>query len=84
MSDEVVFLVDRKSFPVHCAELDDFTNLMSQAGFSIEEYSSESPTLVFRRCLEATEQYDLVVPVTRNFYVRDRLRQEGVNFIICL
>lgn len=82
--DDVVFLVDRNSFPVHCDELDDFIGLMSGASYDVELYESDSPTLVLNRCLEACSDYDLVVPVTRNFFVRDRLRQEGVNFIICL
>lgn len=45
---------------------------------------TDSPTWFFNKALELAEEYELVVPVTRNLFVRDRLRMEGVNLVICL
>lgn len=80
-NDKVLFLVDRKSFPVKCAELDDLYTLVNG---NILELTTESPTEFFRRALSLTDEYELVVPVTRNMYIRDRLRQEGVLLVLCL
>ena len=77
----VVFFVDRKSFPVKCPELDDFETLVRG---NILELTTESPTEFFRRAISLTDDYELVVPVTRNMFVRDRLRQEGVSLVVCL
>ena len=78
----VLFLVDRKSFPVKCPELDDFLTLVE--GNEIETINQESPTYFFKEAMQRTDYYELVVPVTRNLFVRDRLRQEGVSLIVCL
>lgn len=78
---KVVFFVDRKSFPVKCPELDDFETLMRG---NILELNTESPTEFFRRAISLVDDYELVVPVTRNMFVRDRLRQEGVSLVVCL
>lgn len=80
----VLVLVNRDSFPVNCAELDDLMDIMDEAGHDIEVSDVESPTAFFKEAMAATERYELVIPVTRNLFVRDRLRQEGVNLIICL
>ena len=83
-SKDLLFFVNRDSFPVNCPELDDFLNLMSVAGYEVKISDVESPTTFFKRAVEAAENHELVIPVTRNLFVRDRLRQEGVNLIICL
>lgn len=79
---DVLFFVNRDSFPVKCAELDDFLYLVKD--YDVELSDVESPTLFFKKALERAENHELVVPVTRNMFIRDRLRQEGVNLIICL
>lgn len=78
---DVCFLVDRHSFPKKCGELDDFLTLVEGNVLTIDE---ESPTYFFRKAMELTDEYELIVPVTRNLFVRDRLRQEGVNLVVCL
>lgn len=77
----VLFLVDRHSFPKICGELDD---LLSLVDGDIKETSTENPTVFFRTALSEAENYELVVPITRNLFVRDRLRMEGVNLVICI
>lgn len=77
----VVFIIDRKSFPVKCPELDDFETLVQG---NILELTTESPTEFFRRAMALTDEYELVVPVTRNLFARDKLRMEGVSLVICL
>lgn len=79
---DVGFLVDMSSFPVKCAELRDFCNLMNEKHAVI--YTNKTPTAFFKEALELTEKFELVIPVTRNMYVRDRLRREGVNLVVCL
>lgn len=79
----VLYFVDRKSFPIKCAELDDFLSLIRD-DCKIEMLQIDSPTTFFRESLKKAEKYDLVIPVTRNLFVRDRLRMEGVNLIVCL
>ena len=80
MSD-VCFFVDRHSFPKKCGELEDFLTLVDGTVFN---FDVDSPTAFFRKALELADEYELVVPVTRNMFVRDRLRMEGVNLVICL
>lgn len=45
---------------------------------------TDSPTWFFKKALELAEEYELVIPVTRNLFVRDRLRMEGVKLVVCL
>lgn len=78
---DVLFLVDRHSFPKKCGELVDFLSLVKGEVMELDE---ESPTYFFRKAMELTDKYELIVPVTRNLFIRDRLRQEGVNLIVCL
>lgn len=78
---DVCFLVDRHSFPKKCGELDDFLSLIN--GEVIFE-DTENPTAFFKRALNLVDEYELIVPVTRNIFIRDRLRQEGVSLIVCL
>ena len=81
--DNVLFFIDRKSFPVNCPELDDFVSLL-KGDYSVMQFNEESPTKFFRKAVELSDDYELIIPVTRNMYVRDRLRMEGVNLVICL
>ena len=78
----VCFLVDKKSFPKNCPELHDLMSLLPED--SIISVLTDSPTTFFKRALELTEDFELVVPVTRNLFIRDRLRQEGVTLVICI
>ena len=80
---DVLFFINRKSFPVKCPELDDFITLMSDY-FNIESSDEEAPTTFFRQALARANDHELIIPVTRNAFVRDKLRMEGVNFVICL
>ena len=80
---EVLFLVDRQSFPVKCAELDDFITLVA-SDYEVEYLDQESPTYFFREAMKRVDNFELVIPVTRNMFIRDRLRREGVNLIVCL
>lgn len=78
----VGFLVDMTSFPVKCAELSDFCNLVNEKHPVI--YTKKTPTAFFKEAMELTEKFDLVIPVTRNMYIRDKLRREGVTLVVCL
>lgn len=77
----VLFLVDRHSFPKTCGEL---TDLLSLVDGDTKEIDVESPSYFFREAMRLTEDYELVIPVTRNLFIRDRLRQEGVTLVICI
>jgi len=79
----VLFFINRDSFPVNCPELDDFITLV-QENNKVELSDVESPTQFFKQCMARVEDYELIVPVTRNMFVRDRLRQEGVTLVVCL
>ena len=63
----------------NCADCD-----LVQDDYEVEYSDVESPTLFFKQALVRAEDHELVIPVTRNMFVRDRLRQEGVNLIVCL
>lgn len=78
----VGFLVDMTSFPKKCAELFDFCNIVNDKHPVI--YTEKTPTAFFKEAMDLTEKFDLVIPVTRNMFIRDRLRREGVNLIVCL
>lgn len=80
---DVLFFVNRDSFPVNCPELDDFLFLVEREN-DIEISDVESPTQFFKQALSRADNYPLVVPVTRNMFVRDKLRREGVNLVVCL
>lgn len=80
--DTVAFLVDTTSFPKKCAELQDLCNLLNDHWPII--YTEKTPTAYFNEAMELTEKYELVIPVTRNLYIRDKLRMEGVSLIVCL
>lgn len=79
----VLLLVDRESFPKKCGELLDLYAL-TDGNVNVMEIQNESPTEFYKKALELTDDYELVVPVTRNLFIRDRLRMEGVNLVICL
>lgn len=79
---DVGFLVDMTSFPKQCAELMDFCNLMNDKW--TVTYTSKTPTAFFQEAMQMTDKFELVIPVTRNMYIRDKLRQEGVTLVVCL
>lgn len=79
---DVAFLVDQTSFPKKCAELYDFCNLVNDKWTVV--YTEKTPTAFFKEALDLTDKFELVIPVTRNMFVRDKLRQEGVSLIVCL
>lgn len=81
--DEVVFLVDRNSFPVKCPELYDLLSLFDSEIHIVEE-ETDNPTVFFNKAMDMTKEYSLVVPITRNFYMRDKLKQEGVSLIVSI
>lgn len=78
----VGFLVDSSSFPVKCAELSDLCNLLNEKWAVV--YTKKTPTAFFKEALDLTEKFELVIPITRNMFVRDKLRQEGVSLILCV
>lgn len=80
---EVLFFVNRDSFPVNCPELEDFISLV-QEDYEVELSDTESPTTFFKQALTRADSYELVIPVTRNMFVRDKLRIEGVHLVVCL
>lgn len=80
---DVLFFINRDSFPVNCPELDDFITLV-QDDYEIEVTDIESPTQFFKQALTRANDHELIIPVTRNMFIRDRLRMEGVNLIVCL
>lgn len=80
---KTLLLVDLTSFPKKCGELVDLYDLVKDE-VELAQVKTESPTEFFKLALKLAEQYQLVVPVTRNLFIRDRLRMEGVNLIICL
>lgn len=82
MSKDVLVLIDRKSFPKKCPELEDLKLLLEN--HQQLDFETEDPTIFFKKAMELTDEYELIVPVTRNFYVRDRLRMEGVSLIVSL
>ena len=82
MKSDTLFLIDRHSFPLHCGELEDFLSLVEE--HNILEVDTESPTSFFNQAVGLVDQYELIVPVTRNLFIRDRLRQEGVSLVVCL
>ena len=79
---DVAFVIDRNSFPVDCPELLDFITLTD--GYNHVEVKTDNPTVFFKEALHLAEIYELVVPVTRNFYVRDKLKVEGVSLIVSI
>lgn len=80
---DVLFFVNRDSFPVNCPELNDFISLI-QDDYEVELSDVESPTLFFQQALKRAENFELVIPVTRNMFIRDKLRMEGVTLVVCL
>lgn len=78
----VGFLVDMTSFPKKCAELFDFCNIVNDKHSVI--YTEKPPTAFFKEAMELTEKFELVIPVTRNMFIRDKLRREGVTLVVCL
>lgn len=84
-NEDILFLVDKSSFPQNCWELDDFLDVLEEY-YYIEFIDIDNPTAFYKYALKEAQsgKYELVIPVTRNFYVRDKLRMEGVGLVVCL
>lgn len=82
-NNDVLYFIDRNSFPVKCPELDDFISL-TRDDCDVLQFNEDSPTKFFRKAVELSDKYDLIIPVTRNMFVRDKLRTEGVSLVVCL
>lgn len=76
---DAVVAVDRESFPRKCPALDDLCTIINCPAINIV---ATSPTVFLKKCEELAEKYQLVIPCTRNMFVRDYLLQRGVNLII--
>lgn len=76
---EAVVAIDKASFPKKCPALDDLCTIIN---CTILEVNASSPRVFLNKCEELTEEYQLVIPCTRNMFVRDYLLQRGVNLII--
>lgn len=79
MKDEVVIAIDVDSYPVKCPALD---TLRSIVNCNTVDISSSSPRSYLARCEELAEEYSLVIPCTRNMFIRDHLLNNGVNLIL--
>jgi len=76
---DAVVAIDRASFPKKCAALADLTTIIN---CPIVEVEATSPRVFLQKCEDLAEEYQLVIPCTRNMFVRDHLLQRGVNLII--
>lgn len=76
---DAVVAIDRTSFPKKCAALADLCTIISCPIVDIE---ATSPRVFLQKCEDLAEEYQLVIPCTRNMFVRDHLLQRGVNLII--
>ncbi len=81
MGDGAVIAVDVKSFPVKCAALDTLRTIIN---CPVVDIKTVSPRTYLNRCEELTEQYSLVIPCTRNMFVRDYLLTNGVDLILTI
>ncbi len=79
MNDDVVVAIDTKSYPVRCDALDTLRSILNCPTVDI---SADSPRVYLKRCEELAESYSLVIPCTRNMFVRDHLLNNGVNLIL--
>ena len=79
MEDDVVVAVDVKSFPVKCDALDTLRSIISCNTVDIR---TDSPRSYRKRWEELAESYSLVIPCTRNMFIRDHLLNNGVNLIL--
>lgn len=79
MEEDVVVAVDRNSYPVKCGAL---STLCSILNCNIYEIKTDSPRTFLNKCEELAESYSLVIPCTRNMFVRDHLLNNGVDLIL--
>lgn len=79
MKDDVVVAVDIKSFPVKCNALVTLSSIISCNTVDIR---ASSPRDYLKRCEELAESYSLVIPCTRNMFIRDHLLNNGVDLIL--
>lgn len=78
-SEDFVIAIDSKSFPKYCEALSVLEQIVDCNVVRIE---STSPTKYLEQCEELAEKYSLVIPCTRNMFIRDHLRINGVDLII--
>lgn len=79
MNNDVVVAIDIESYPVRCDALDTLRSILACSTVDIR---TDSPRTYLKRCEELAESYSLVVPCTRNMFVRDHLLNNGVNLIL--
>ena len=79
MKDDVVVAIDVNSFPVKCDALNTLRDIIS---CNIVDIRADSPRGYLKRCEELAESYSLVIPCTRNMFIRDHLLNNGVNLIL--
>ena len=79
MKDDVIVAIDRKSFPVRCSALDTLRSILSVTFVDIK---CDSPRVYLSKCEELAEEYSLVIPCTRNMFIRDHLINNGVDLIL--
>ena len=79
MKDDVVVAIDVKSFPVKCPALDTLRSILS---VSFVDIKCDSPRVYLNKCEELAEEYSLVIPCTRNMFIRDHLINNGVDLIL--
>ena len=79
MEDDVVVAVDVKSFPVKCDALDTLRSIISCSTIDIR---TDSPRDYLKRCVDLGGWCSLVIPCTRNMFIRDHLLNNGVNLIL--
>lgn len=77
--DGAVVAVDRESFPKKCDALSDLATIIS---CPIVEVHADSPRVFLQKCEDLTDEYQLVIPCTRNMFVRDHLLNQGVHLIL--
>jgi len=79
VEDDVVVAIDVDSYPVKCPALDTLRSILN---CNTVDISAGSPRAYLTRCEELTEEYSLVIPCTRNMFIRDHLLNNGVNLIL--
>lgn len=79
MEEDVIVAIDIKSFPVKCPALDTLRSILSVSFIDIK---CDSPRVYLNKCEELAEKYSLVIPCTRNMFIRDHLINNGVDLIL--
>jgi hypothetical protein len=79
VEEDVVVAIDLKSFPKKCDALDTIRSILR---CSFVDIDTISPRAYLKRCEELTEHYSLVIPCTRNMFIRDYLLSNNVDLIL--